>query len=99
MFSVKIIKSYRDVVAVCDSNLVGKSFEDEGFQLNVKADFFKEREIEESELVRIMENMSLEDATFNIVGENSIKVAIKAGIISEEQVKSIENVPFALVLA
>ena len=57
MFSVKIIKSYRDVVAVCDSNLIGKSFEDGDFQLDVKEDFYKEREVNENELARIMDRM------------------------------------------
>ena len=39
-----------------------------------------------------------EDATFNIVGEESIKIALKIGIINKNGIKEIQGVPFALVL-
>ena len=45
-----------------------------------------------------MQKMQKEDATFNIVGNKSIKAALKAGIISEEGIKKIQGVQFALVL-
>ncbi len=43
MISIKIHKSYRYVVAICDSNLVGKQFEQNKFQLDVKENFFQRR--------------------------------------------------------
>lgn len=95
---VKLIKSYRDIVAVCDSELLGKYFEEEGFQLDVKENFFNGEKKTESELIEIMQNMKKEDAIFNIVGERSINTGIKAGIISQDSVKTIRGVPFALVL-
>ncbi|HLC78441.1 MAG TPA: DUF424 family protein [Candidatus Nanoarchaeia archaeon] len=97
--NVNIIKSYRDVIAICDSNLLGKTFEEGKLQLEVKESFYKGREISESELIEIMEEMSGEDATFNIVGKESTKAAIKAGIIEEESVKTIAGIPFALILS
>ena len=39
---VNIIKTYRNVVAVCDVNLLGKKFEEGKFQLDVKENFLKE---------------------------------------------------------
>jgi hypothetical protein len=45
-----------------------------------------------------MKDMSKEDATFNIVGEQSIECAIKAKIISKDCIKKIQEIPFALVL-
>ena len=42
--------------------------------------------------------MKKEDATFNIVGDKSIKTAITAGIITEEEVGIIKEIPYALVL-
>lgn len=96
---LKVTGSYRDVVAICDENLIGKKFEEDKFQLDVKENFFKEKEISEEETIRIIQNLSKEDATFNIVGEKSIDAAIKAGIISKEDTKEIQGVPFALVLA
>jgi len=110
MILVKIIKSYREVVAICDSGLLGKKFEswasedpsgayEEGkFQLDVKESFFGGEEVSEEKVIKIMRDFSKEDATFNIIGEKSINCAIKAGLVSEEGVKKIGGVPFALVL-
>lgn len=95
---VKIIKSYRDIVAICDSELVGRKFEEKEFQLNVKEDFFKGKELNEQEIIEVIDDMSKEDATFNVVGEKSVKAALRAGIISEDEIKRIDDIPFALVL-
>jgi len=95
---VNIIKTYRDVVAICDSDLIGKKFEEGNFQLEVKESFFKGEETSKEELVKILNNLSQEDATFNIVGEESINIALEEGIVGEESIKRIQGVPFALVL-
>ena len=95
---IKIHKSYRDVVAICDSDLIGKRFEEGGFQLDIKESFFKGEKISKEKATKIMQDMSREDATFNIVGEKSIDTALKAGIITKEGIKKIQGVPFALVL-
>ena len=39
---VNVIKSYRDVVAICDKELIGKKFEEGNFQLDVKENFFSD---------------------------------------------------------
>ena len=101
MFSymyLNIIKSYRNIVAICDSDLLGQKFEEEKFQLDIKENFFKGEEIKEEKVIKIMRDMALEDATFNIVGEKSTNTAIKAGIITKESIGIIKNIPFALVL-
>jgi len=103
-----VIKSYRDVVAVCDSELLGEKFEeplennkDVIRQLDVKESFYKGKEgkkVSESELIELLKNFSREDATFNIVGEKSVNAALKAGIISKEHIDRIQGVPFILIL-
>lgn len=95
---IKIHKTYRDVVAICDSELIGKNFQEGNFQLDVKENFFRGEEISEEEAVEIMQNMSAEDATFNIIGKKSVNAGLKAGIISKDGIKRIQGVPFALVL-
>lgn len=94
----KIHRSYRDIVAVCDSELLGKHFEEENFQLDIKENFYNGDKVSEEELKDIMIKMSAEDATFNIVGKKSVNCAIKTGIISENGINKIQGVPFALVL-
>jgi len=95
---IKVHKSYRNVVAVCDSDLIGKTFEEDNFQIEVKESFFKGEEVPEPRAIFIMKKMSGEDATFNIIGEESISAAAKAGIISEKNINEIQGIPFALVL-
>ncbi|MFW6233334.1 MAG: DUF424 domain-containing protein [Nanoarchaeota archaeon] len=93
---VNIIKSYRNVVAICDSDIIGKIFEEGDFQLNVKESFYKGEELNEEDVLKIIKDMSKEDASFNIIGEKSVNTAIRAGIISKENVKEIQKIPFSM---
>ena len=95
---INIINSYRYVVAICDKELIGKKFEQGKFQLYVKENFYKGELKSKQEIIELIKKMKIEDATFNIVGEKSIQTAIEAGIISEEGIKTIEEIPYVLVL-
>jgi len=95
---IKIHRSYRNVIAVCDEDLLGKKFEDEKRQLDIKEGFFKGEEYEEKDAVEFIKRQLGEDSTFNIVGKNSLRVAISAGLISEENIIYIGEVPFSIVL-
>lgn len=95
---VNIIKSYREIVAICDSELIGKKFEQDNLQLDIKENFYKGKQVTKQELEKIINTMKKQDATFNIVGEKSIAIAIEQGIINKQAVKKIKQIPFALVL-
>jgi len=98
MISIKVHKTYRSVVAVCDSGLLNKKFEEGIRQLDLRENFYKGEEIEEEEAIKRMRQQANEDFTFNIVGKESTQAAIKAGIIDKEDVDKIDNIPFALTL-
>ncbi len=95
---IKVHRSYRSVVAVCDSELVGKKFEEGKRQLDVRDNFYRGEELDEDKALEVIQMQRREDATFNIVGERSIKIAIDAEIIGEGNVGEVDGVPFALVL-
>lgn len=95
---INVIKSYRNVVAICDKELLGRKFEEEKFQLDVKENFFKGKEVSEKEAMEIIIDMAKEDATFNIIGVKSVNTALKCGIIMKEGIGKIRDIPFALVL-
>ena len=80
---IKIHKSYRDVVAVCDNSLIGKKFEEGEFQLDVKESFFLGENVQKEEAEELLKSLLAEDSTFNIVGEESVSTAKKAGIITD----------------
>ncbi len=94
---VKIHPSYRIVVAVADSDLLGKKFEEGKRQLDVAERFYKDQEIGEEDLEGLFDKYNREDATFNIVGKHAVTTAIKAGIVSESDVGHVQGVPFILL--
>ena len=95
---IKIHKSYRYVIAICDSELLGKKFEQGNLQLDLTGEFFKGEEKNEQESLEIIKDAFTEDASFNIVGKKATELALKADIISKEGIKKIQGVPFAFVL-
>ena len=95
---VKIHNSYRTIVAICDSDIIGKKFEEGDKVIDVRESFFKGEEKTEKEVLEVIEKYSMEDATFNIFGKKSIELALKSGIINQAGVKKIKGVPIALVL-
>ena len=95
---INIIDSYRYVIAICDENLIGRIFEEKKFQLNIKENFYKGESKSKEEVIRIIKKMSIEDATFNIVGKESIQTAIEAGIISPKNTREIAGIPYSMVL-
>jgi|SRR3989338_3166599 len=98
MLSLKIHESYRRVVALCDSNLIGKKFFEDKRQLDLRENFYKDKEISFEDAVEILQRERLEDSTFNIVGEKAIKAAIEALILNKEGIGKVDGVPFALIL-
>ena len=95
---VKIHKSYRNIVSICDSNLLGKRFEQGNLQLDLTTEFFKGEKMTEKQVLEIIKDAVREDASFNIVGEKAIACAIKVGIISKKSIKKIQGIPVALTL-
>ena len=95
---VKIQQSCRYIVAICDSNLIGKRFEEGKLQLDIKESFYKGEEKTKEQVLHIIKKMAAEDATFNIAGKESVQTAIESGLISQENIGKIHGIPFALVL-
>lgn len=97
-FLIKIHKSYRWVVAICDKELYGQKLEADDMQLDLSGKFFEGKEVEKTELVETIEMCTYEDATFYIIGHKSIKCAKEIGLIEKGGIKEIAGIPFALVL-
>jgi len=95
---VKIHQSYRSIVAVCDSNLIGRKLIEGERALDLTGQFFRGEEKTKEEVEEILEDMRKEDASFNIVGKESCNVAVEVGLIDEEGIFYVSGVPFSLVL-
>ncbi len=93
---VKIHKVERGkmFLAVCDSELIGKKFEDDNKQLDLTSDFYKGDEKTDQEICDLMRNSYI----MNLVGEKTTKLALKEEIIINENIKRIANIPYAQVV-
>lgn len=96
--SLKIHKSYRWVVAICDKDLLGKVLSEGERELDLSGNFFKGEEMDKqkvrSEILRALR----EDATFNVVGEKSVNIFREMDLVKSEDVLKVEGVPFILIL-
>jgi len=95
---LKIHKSYRWVVAVCDKDIFGRKLIDGKRVLDVSGSFFNGEEMTEKKAVTEIIRCDREDATFNFVGENSVRIAKELGLVDDKAIVTIENIPFAMVL-
>lgn len=95
---LKVHESYRWVVAVCDKDVFGRKLVEGKRILDVGGEFFNGEEMNEEKASEEIIRCNDEDATFNFVGEKSVALAKKLGLVKEEGISKIEGIPFALVL-
>lgn len=92
MFRMKIYNLKGEtLVAVCDSELVGKVFIEGNLKIEVKESFYGTEEFEEKEVVNALKKATIA----NITGEKAVKLAIKIGIVDKERVLTISGCPHA----
>lgn len=81
----------REVVALCDKELIGKKFSEGNIEIIASEKFYKGEELPEDKMAEILKNAK----NVNIFGKKSIAFAIKLGVISSENVIMIQGVPHA----
>ena len=79
------------ILAVCDSELIGKKFEQGKIQLDLTTDFYKGEEKTEGEILLMFEQAYI----LNLVGEKSVKLALKQRLIDETHILNVQGVPHA----
>ena len=100
MIMIKIHESSRKVVAMCDAGLLGKKFTEGMLQLDVKESFYGGKQVNKEMAVKMIKEECIDDATFNIIGKESIEAAIEAGIVedSKDSIIQVDGIPHALSL-
>lgn len=79
------------LIAVCDSDLLGKEFREGNLHIEVYPDFFGEEESSLSEV----ETALLGATMANFVGYKAVRQAILLGYVDEENVLSIDGILYA----
>tara|TARA_Y100000310_G_scaffold345251_1_gene463128 strand:- start:4570 stop:4839 length:270 start_codon:yes stop_codon:yes gene_type:complete len=72
------VKLHEGVVAICDEDIVGKTFGD----FKVSEAFYKGELVGLEEVKKILK----EEGNFNLVGEEIVKVAVELGVLDEKSV-------------
>ena len=92
-----IVKQHRGngklILAVCDTELLGKRFEDSKLVLDLTSSFYKGVEMDENRL----RELTLAAAIINAVGEKTIKFLRDCGFEIKE-VNKIKNIPFVNII-
>ena len=94
IFVKEHINNERQLLSICDGNLIGKFFEDGDKILNVSKSFYQGEPIFENDILKLIKDNTL----LNIVGEESINFALKHKLIKKEGILKIKNIPHALLL-
>jgi hypothetical protein len=75
------------LVSVCDTDIMGETFEDGAISLTVDEDFYGGDEVDESTVVESLARAQVA----NIVGHRAVDVAVNAGIIDAANVLEVDG--------
>ena len=78
---------------ICDARLVGKTIAKPDFSLNIRKSYFADRYVDKAEAEELLKKYSI----LNMVGEETISLAVNLKIGSSKGVKEIDGIPFLLV--
>lgn len=91
-FRMRIHRQGREVlVAVSDSALVGREFREGNMRLHVAAAFYGEEPVDAAEVVRQLAGCTIA----NLVGVETVTLAIRHGFVHPDNVLDIQGVPHA----
>lgn len=82
------------LLAICDSDLLGKTLREGKIVFHVKDEFYNGGKVSLEEAVNMIENSTI----VNLVGKNCIEKAILKGYIHPEAVLQISGVPHAQIV-
>ena len=85
----------RTILALCDEDLLGKTFEEHDFILEVKEPFFGKEKKGKEFLTELIKNAS----NINAVGKETIQFCLDLKIISKEDIKEIQGIPFVFIFS
>ena len=82
------------LLAVCDTEILGKTLREGKIVFNVKEEFYKGARVAIEEAVDMIANSTI----VNMVGKNIVRKAIEKGYVHPEAVLNIEGIPHAQIV-
>ena len=90
----KHIKDGQLALVICDKELLGKKFENDGVVLNLSAQYFQGEDMKINEIIGLLPKA----ATIQAVGKEAIQLLIAQKIVEPVEVKTIQKVQHVLVV-
>ena len=92
MIVKKHIRDKKLILVVCDSDLIGKKFEQDNLQLDLTSDFYKGEPMPDEKIMELVKRSYI----VNITGKKSVNFF--KDFLTEENIIKIENIPHAIIL-
>ncbi len=97
MFSLKLhVSSEKTIVAACDSDILGRAFEENEKVLDVDKEFFGGEKVPSDRVEEIADSIRTAH-TSNIVGNRITAELVKVGALKAGAVKEIRGIKYAMV--
>lgn len=91
-FCCKLYRQSSEIlVAICDSELVGKEFSEKALRLFVDGKFYKDRLCSKEEARRLFKDATM----LNLVGKRIIEIAIADGFVDAKNTITVQGIPHA----
>lgn len=82
------------LLAMCDAEILGKTFRDKGIVFTVREEFYKGTKMDADEAVNLIDRSTI----VNIVGQNIVTKAVERGFVHPEAILEISGVPHAQIV-
>ena len=93
-FSVKTANYQKQsMLNICDAELLGKKIVEGDLTMHISENYYGKRFVEKDEAESLLNNSSI----INMAGKETVSLALKLGIGSENGVKIISDVPFLII--
>jgi len=94
LFATKLIEtSGNRIFNVCDPDLLDKTVKDEKSTVKISSAYYNEQMRDDNEVKKLLG----ECTSVNLVGDNTIALALEMGIGNEKAVRRIQGIPFLIV--
>ncbi|MCG3779676.1 MAG: DUF424 domain-containing protein [Candidatus Nitrosopumilus limneticus] len=93
-YSVRISDYQQNkMINMCDAELIGKNIIDGDLKIYISENYYGKHIVNKDEAVSLLKSASI----MNLVGKETISLAIDLGIGSESGVKIISDIPFLII--
>ncbi|HIH14880.1 MAG: hypothetical protein QT08_C0023G0004 [archaeon GW2011_AR17] len=89
------VQFHENVVSLCDSELIGKTFEEGKHFLVVSEIFYRGEEMNKKKVIEVLKNA----ISINLVGKKTIAIALEEGFIQKKDIIHIQGVPHVQIYA